>query len=260
VVPTAHPEGAFHVGWVRQMFEHADTVLCLAHEEADLVASVHGCGDRVRLVPAPVEPIDPPARAAIDEALGRWGLDEGGYAIVVGRIDPAKGSDDAIRFAQHYQRRIDPAFRLVVVGPGGALERLDAVIPTGFVDDDTLVGLVAGAGVLLQPSYMESFSLILMEAWLLERPALIQGRSRVLAGHADRSGGGLTYEDYADFEVAMTALRRSPELVRTLGQRGRDYVRRTFSWDAVAPAFLEAIETTARAGQDRLARRRTAIS
>ena len=33
VVPTAHPEGALHVGVVRQMFEHADRVVCLAPEE-----------------------------------------------------------------------------------------------------------------------------------------------------------------------------------------------------------------------------------
>ena len=26
VIPTAHPEGAFHVGWVDNMFEHADHV------------------------------------------------------------------------------------------------------------------------------------------------------------------------------------------------------------------------------------------
>lgn len=258
VVPTAHPEGAFHVGRVRQMFEHADRVLCLSPEEADLVGDVHGCRDRVDVVPCPVEPFDAPADAVIDDAMRRHGLLRDRYAIVVGRVDPAKGSDDATRFAELYQRHIDPSFRLVVVGPGGAFDPdSPAVVGTGFVDDDTKTALVAGAGVLVQPSYMESFSLALMEGWMLRRPALIQRRSRVLAGHAHRSGGGLTYDGYAEFEAALTALRRSDELAQRLGSLGRDHVLREFAWEKVSREFLDAAHRTVTAGDARLARRRT---
>lgn len=266
VVPTAHPEGAFHVGRVRQMFEHADRVICLAPEEADLVGRTHGCADRIDVVPCPVEPVHPPGPEVIGSVLGDRGLDEGGYAIVVGRVDPAKGSDDAVRFAELFRRRLDRSFRLVVVGPGGsATDGRDsgstaptAVVPTGFVDDDTKTALVAGAGALVQPSYMESFSLSLIEGWMLGLPALVQRRSRVLAGHVRRSGGGLSYEGYPDFELGLAAIRRSPELARELGRRGRDYADHEFSWDTVAPAFLRAIEATAETGTARLARRRLA--
>lgn len=259
VVPTAHPEGAFHVGRVRHMFEHADRVICLSPEEAELVDVTHGCGDRIDLVPCPVEPIDRPDQASIDAALAAHGLDEGRYAIVVGRVDPAKGSDDAVRFSRFFHARLDPTFRLAVVGPGGALgQPSPAIVPTGFVDEDTKTALVAGAGVLLQPSYMESFSLALIEGWLLERPALVQRRSKVLAGHVHRSGGGLTYEGYDDFEVAMAAIARSPDVASDLGRRGRAYSLREFDWDRVAPAFLAAMATTAEIGSTRLTRRQPA--
>lgn len=259
VVPTAHPEGAFHVGRVRQMFEHADRVICLAPEEADLVAGTHGCGDRIDVVPCPVEPIDRPDRSRIDTALGAHGLAEGRYAVVVGRVDPAKGSDDAVRFSRLFRDRLDPEFRLAVVGPGGALGGPSAaIVPTGFVDDDTKTALVTGAGVLLQPSYMESFSLALIEGWMLGRPALVQRRSKVLAGHVERSGGGLAYEGYEDFEVAMAAITRSSEVAAELGRRGRAYALEEFAWDRVAPAFLDAVETAAHTGSARLARHRSA--
>ena len=257
VVPTAHPEGAFHVGRVRRMFEHADRVLCLAPEEADLVASVHGCSERIDVVPCPVEPFDRPPQAAIAAAVSARGLDEGRYAIVVGRVDPAKGSDDAVRHCTRFRRSIDPTLRLAVVGPGGDLAADDAIVPTGFVEEADKNALVAGAAVVLQPSYMESFSLALMEGWLLGRPALIQRRSRVLAGHAQRSGGGLTYEDYPGFEAALATLLQQADLATELGRRGGEYVRHEFAWDRVAPAFLEAMERAAAAGDRRLARERT---
>ena len=255
VVPTAHPEGAFHVGRVRRIFEHADRILCLAPEEADLIESVHGGEGRTVVVGCPVDPIEAPSTAAIDDTLTPLGLRRERYAIVVGRVDPAKGSDDAVRFTTGYRQMVDPSFRLVVVGPGGdPAADVDGVTSTGFIDDPTKDALVAGAGVLVQPSYMESFSLSLMEGWLLERPALVQRRSRVLAGHVHRSGGGLTYDDYLDFEAGLAALLGHRELARRLGANGADYARREFAWNQVAQDFLAAAATAAEAGARRLDR------
>lgn len=253
VIPTAHPEGAFHVGRVGQIFQHADGVLCLAPEEGELIDGTYGCGDKIVVVPCPVEPLDRPAPRAIDAVLQPLGLRPGRYAIVVGRVDPAKGSDDAVRFASEYHRSVDPTFQLVVVGPGGPdAIAVDGILTTGFVDDATKDALLAGAGVLVQPSYMESFSLALMEGWMFARPALIQRRSRVLAGHADRSGGGITYRDYLDFEAGLHTLLSHPELAHALGTRGRGYALREFAWGKVAEQFLTAVAAAAIDGAKRL--------
>lgn len=253
VVPTAHPEGAFHIGRVRRMFEHADRIVCLAPEEAELIDSVHGGGDRTIVVPCPVEPVERPSAEAIEAVLGPLGIQRNRYGIVVGRIDPAKGSDDAIRFAIEYRRAVDPTFELVVVGPGGdPAIAFDGIVATGFVDDATKDALVAGSGVLIQPSYMESFSLALMEGWLFERPALVQRRSRVLAGHVERSGGGLTYGDYLDFEAALATVLGRSDLGWRLGADGADYVRRQFAWSKVADEFIVAMTATAEAASHRL--------
>jgi glycosyltransferase involved in cell wall biosynthesis len=261
VVPTAHPEGAFHVGRVRQMFEHADTVICLSPEEAELVAATHGRGDRIAVAPCPVPPVAAPPADLVESVLAEHGLVPGGYAVVVGRVDPAKGSDDAVRYVERYRRRIDPSMRVVVVGPGGGeASRSAAVVPTGFVDERTKEALVAGSRVLLQPSYMESFSLVLIEAWMMERPALVQARSRVLAGHVHRSGGGLTYDGYAGFEVGLAAMERSPELAAGLGRNGREYALREFDWDTAAAAFLAAVSATVERGRHRLDRGRIPTS
>ncbi|MCU1498392.1 MAG: hexosyltransferase [Acidimicrobiales bacterium] len=258
VIPTAHPEGAFHVGRVGQIFQHADRIVCLAPEEGDLIHETYGAGDKIVVVPCPVPPIERPSDDAIEAALAPLGVERDRYAIVVGRVDPAKGSDDATRFAAEYRRAVDAGFSLVVVGPGGdGAVPPPGIVPTGFVDDDTKDALIAGAAVLVQPSYMESFSLSLMEGWLLERPALIQARSRVLAGHAARSGGGLTYRGYLDFEAALATLLGQPGLARDLGAKGRYYARHEFAWGKVEDAFLSAVAATQQDGARRLRHQRS---
>lgn len=253
VIPTAHPEGAFHVGWVRQMFDHADRVICLAPEEADLVDRNYGARFKTDVVPCPVEQTDRPSEDAIAAAMASHQIVRGRYAVVVGRVDPAKGSDDAIRFASAYSRSVDPDFRLVVVGPGAAGERGDhSVVTTGFVERDELNSLVAGSGMLLQPSYMESFSLALIEGWMLDRPALVQARSRVLAGHVQRSGGGLTYGDYRSFETAVAAIMGSPQLAAQFGEAGHRYALSEFAWRRVADDFVDALGRAVASGDERL--------
>ena len=249
VIPTAHPEGAFHVGWVQNMFAHADHVICLAQEERDLVRCNHHDAPEVTVVPCPVDPIDVPSGDAVAEVVRRIGASPGRYAVVVGRVDPAKGSDDAVHFTQLYRRCIDADFELVVIGPGGDLDGLDGVRATGFVEDREKDALVAGAAMLVQPSYMESFSYALMEGWLLGRPAVVQRRSRVLAGHVHRSGGGLDYHDYLDFEAAVETVRRYPALAAGMGAAGRDYVLTDFAWNRVAEQFLAVVDATASGGR-----------
>ncbi|MFM7062355.1 MAG: glycosyltransferase family 4 protein [Actinomycetes bacterium] len=252
VVPTAHPEGALHVGVVRQMFEHADRVLCLAPEEGELLGGLFDVADRVRVAPCPVAPRPLPAADEVAAVARSFGVVPGRYVVVVGRVDPAKGSDDAVRFMRHYQRYVDPGVRLVVVGPGAGPEAAvragDGVVFTGFVSDEERDALVAGAAVLLQPSYMESFSLALVEGWLFGRPALVQGASPVLAGHVRRSGGGLTYTDYPTFEAALTTLLTRPALAERLADQGRQYARREFDWTAASQAFLSAVGDLSAAG------------
>ncbi len=253
VVPTAHPEGAFYVGAVRSMFDHADRVVCLAREEGDLIASVYGCGERVRYVPCPVDPLEVPSPETVSAAARSVGVTPGRYAVVVGRVDPAKGSDDAVRFAAAYRRSLDPEFSLVVVGPGDEhLRDADGVVATGFVDEGTKEALVAGAGVLLQPSYMESFSLALVEGWLLGRPAVVQHRSRVLRGHVERSHGGLTYADYPSFEAAVATVFDHADVAATLARNGRAYSLVEFDWDRVAEGWERVVAEAGASARARL--------
>jgi glycosyltransferase involved in cell wall biosynthesis len=111
------------------------------------------------------------------------------------------------------------------------------VIFTGFVDEQTKHDALAAATVFVQPSYFESFSLSLCEAWVEGRPALVQGRCDVLRGQVERSKGGLPYTGFAEFDAALAVLLASPALREQLGQAGREYVLANYEWDDVLDRY-----------------------
>jgi glycosyltransferase involved in cell wall biosynthesis len=168
----------------------------------------------------------------------RVGLGGRPYLLYLGRVDPGKGADELYRFAQESIARTNLELSLVFAGENVmGLPPSDGVVFTGFVDEQTKFDALAGATVFVNPSYFESFSIVLCEGWVQGRPALVQGASNVLAGHLRRSGGGLTYESFAEFDVALRRLLDDDPLRDALGQRGREYVLENFGWPVVIERY-----------------------
>jgi glycosyltransferase involved in cell wall biosynthesis len=98
------------------------------------------------------------------------------------------------------------------------------------------------AVALVNPSHHESLSIVLMEAWLEGTPAVVAAGSDVLREHCELSGGGLTFGSYDQYRDAVDRLLSEPDLGRTMGAAGREYVLETYSWPAVRKRFREAIQ------------------
>ena len=90
------------------------------------------------------------------------------------------------------------------------------------------------------PSQYESLSLALLEAWACGKPALVNARSSVLVGQCRRSQGGIWYDSYEEFEVALDLLDR--DLRERLGRQGQEHVRATYNWTQVVPAYREILD------------------
>ena len=101
---------------------------------------------------------------------------------------------------------------------------------------------LAGAMAVCQPSVMESFSLVLMEAWLARVPVLVNGACAVTREHVQQSRGGLYFHNYATFEATVDWLWTHREQRLRLGENGRRYVIANYSWDAVVNRFQRALE------------------
>jgi glycosyltransferase involved in cell wall biosynthesis len=110
--------------------------------------------------------------------------------------------------------------------------------------------LLARAAALVSPSPWEAFSLVVAESWSARTPVLVNAGCAATVEHCRRSGGGVTFEGYGEFEVAVDRLTAGDGFATTLGRRGREYVDARFRWPLVTDryaAFLESV--VARAGE-----------
>lgn len=116
---------------------------------------------------------------------------------------------------------------------------------TGPVGESVKWGLLRGADALVSPSPFEAFSIVLVEAWTAGVPVLVNASCLATSEHVRRSGGGLSFAGYGQFEVAVERLTGDDRLCAALAGRGRDYVARNFTWPAIIDRYRAFLERAA---------------
>jgi glycosyltransferase involved in cell wall biosynthesis len=235
--PTAHAEPMLAFSIYDETFRLPDALALSTDEEDELLRDRFGPLPPVDIVGIGVAGATVPAQA-IAGFRSRHGLDPDPYLCYVGRIDTAKAVDELVSMFRAYRAAHNERLRLVLVGePVFQVPTDDDVIVTGFVDQPTRDAALAGALALVHPSYYESFAMVVTEAFAAGRPALVNGRCAVLAGHARRSDAALTYVDDETFGRAVQRLTTEPALVARLGEAGLRYVAREYEWGVVLDRY-----------------------
>ncbi len=148
----------------------AHRVICVsATLQAEFLARNPNARDRTITIrhgiEAPSETISTP-----DAFLESLGLVRGNYAIVVGRIDETKRLDDLIAAHAAAGPDVQP---LVIVGAATAASRYEECLRAtagpgvhfiGYHSGEALAAIYAGASLLIHPSEMEGFGLVILEA------------------------------------------------------------------------------------------------
>ncbi|MBX0326930.1 glycosyltransferase family 4 protein [Oscillochloris sp. ZM17-4] len=235
-----HDEPYARYATYRHMFGLARGMLANSHPEAELARALYGMPDARICVAG--EGIDLTPRGDGARFRQRHGLGDTPLLLYAGRRDDGKNTPLLLAYAREYWARRGGALRLALMGAGalglasaGHTPGLaDLVLDLGFQGDQDKHDAYAAADVFIQPSLYESFSIVLMEAWLQRAPALVHSSCAVTADHARRSGGGLAFGSFGEFAAALDMLLARPDLRHALGERGRAYVLETCDWETVA--------------------------
>jgi glycosyltransferase involved in cell wall biosynthesis len=242
--PTAHDERPLYLFLFDLMFRLPSGFGYLTPEEGELVRR------RFRIErPSAVLGVGVDLDGEADEGGFReaYGLGDRPYLVYVGRVDPHKGSEELYHYFVTYKERNPGELALVVVGePVAPLPPHPDVVFTGFVDEGLKRSAIAGSRALVQPSYFESFAMSLTEAWAHRKPALVQGHCEVLVGQARRSGGGIPYNGFPEFEAAVDLLRDDVALGARLGDAGRRHVEKRYAWDGLLERYERLLELVSR--------------
>lgn len=177
------------------------------------------------------------------EVKARYGLPER-YVLYLGRVTHSK-LNDLIPYFLDYCRRYGSDTKLVLTGgidPQMSGESHPEVLCTGFVSDAEKAAIIRHAAVMVNPSHLESLSLLMLEAMDNRIPALVNGRSRVMKDHCMQSGAALWYDTEKEFRQRLHRLLTDERFRTEIGNRGPAYVRAHYAWEIVIPALRRLIE------------------
>lgn len=235
VIPCLHDEAYARLGVVAEMLAGARGLMFNSSPEADLALHF-----QKSLAPSTVvgAGFDPPGPADPELARRLYDLPEL-FLLYVGRLEGGKNVPLLLENFLRYRERRSIELSLILLGSGDVQFPPKRGIRQLHIDWRHRDSVYRAATVLCQPSRMESFSIVMMQAWLAERPIIVHAGSPVTRGHCEQSNGGLWFSNYAEFEEELDRLLRSSLLRRTLGRQGRAFVLREYSWSAV----LKRLET-----------------
>lgn len=206
------------------------------------LAAFPGLAGRITVIPLGISgqfrrPVSP---TEVATACRRLGVEPGRYVVAVGQIGRRKNLTVAVdALARSSHRDLD----LLIVGPGGdGVAELEAAAVragvtgrlrrAGWVPEQDLVALVAGALVLVHPSVAEGFGFTPLEAMAAGTPALVT-EGAVLSDVVGGAAVPLPAADPDRWAEAIDRIADDEDSREELVTRGREWSSR-FTWAETA--------------------------
>ena len=238
LVPLAHDEWPIYMSMWDTFFEKPRGFVFNTVEERDFLkarfpkASLEGLVAGVG--------VDPPETYSVEHFRQRYKIYEP-FLLYIGRIDPLKGCEELFSYFMELRKRESGSRKLVLLGkPTMLIPKHTDIIALGFVDEQTKWDALAACDTLIMSSPYESLSIVLLEAWAVGKPVLVNGKCDVLVGQCRRAQGGVWYTSEDEFQVAV---EKMDKLVRRqLGLQGKRFVENNYVWAKIESDYLKIAE------------------
>ena len=250
LLPTAHDEPPLKLGIFKEMFQLPSSFLFNTEAEELLVLDRFPVHKKMReTVGVGVDLLDQP-----DPSIFRKRHNiSARYFLYAGRIDGGKNLDELFRFFSFYKEEYPASgnLQLILIGKlGMKLPESSSIRYIGFVDEAEKLSAMAGAIAVLQPSKMESFSIVTLEAFSVGTPVVVNGASPVLVDHCRKSNAGFYYRDFEEFEEIFNLLFSDRNLARSLGKNGQRYIKENYGWQKLLAQYEHVFRASARPARE----------
>jgi alpha-1,3-rhamnosyl/mannosyltransferase len=241
---------------MRWALENATRLIAVSEATAARIRAVAPeAAGRIRVTHNAAEALFVPATdvAAVARAAGAIVGSFAPYYVVVGKSEPYKGHEVAIRA---FARAAAPDELLVLIqraGSGSHMRKLAEQLGVGArvrflpaISGSELVTLLQGARALLQPSFLEGFGIPALEAMACGCPVIASDTPALV----EVMGGAGLHAPIGDDEGTAQAITRLRGHGVRDDLRARGLLRaKQFSWDKTAEATLAVNREAAQAGR-----------
>ncbi|MEA1905019.1 MAG: glycosyltransferase family 4 protein [Candidatus Hadarchaeota archaeon] len=218
------------------------------------------------------EDYDRPSYSEMNQFCQKYGIGEDDEVIlVVARLDPMKGQDVAIKGLAHIARSF-PNLKLVLIGDGSfsssrrgglglpkglrwkkELDKLskslgvsDRVIFTGYVPKEELESAYLRANVVVLPSVLEGFGLVVLEGWQYKNPVIVSSEAGV-AELVEDGVNSYVFDPSNPRELGekIKTILSKPKLASEIAERGHETVKQCYlerNVDRIWSLFMEILE------------------
>lgn len=252
LMPELHTQANVHAdrNFARTILNNADALIAVSENtRLDAIRILRIPPEKIHVIHSGIgEAFFAVKPALIERVRRRFGLTRS-YVLSVGAIEPRKNLDRLLDAYLGLPDDIRQQYQLLISGPrgwqsGNLIARFHScgadVRYLGYVADEDLPGLLAGATVFAYPSLYEGFGFPLAEAMAAGVPCLTSNVSS-LPEIAD--GAALTVDPRSSVEIgqALQRLLTSPALRQTLSAAARVRAEH-FRWRRTARDSIEFFE------------------
>ncbi len=241
IIPCLHDESYARMSIMRDMFTRVKGIVFNSKAEMKLAERFYGIEMKKSLLTG--LGIDTNINFSSSRFKEKYKLD-GRFILYAGRRDAGKNTPMLIEYFGRFKTEHDNDLKLVLIGNVAIdiPERFkEWIVDLGFVPLQDKYDAYAAATIFCQPSINESFSIVIMEAWLCGTPVVVNADCAVTKEHCLRSQGGLYFKNYPEFREIINLLLRDGNLRNVMAQRGRKYVLENYNWDKICDKYVKDI-------------------
>jgi glycosyltransferase involved in cell wall biosynthesis len=242
----------FHRRGLQLILKHAGIILADSKSTCDDLRLIAGRRDpRVRMIPLGVNLPPKPKKKAVEKVLEKYQI-EGDFLLFVGTIEPRKNLSRLVQaYASFNGDEKRNTGELVLVGPAGWMGKRElsrilsqrGVRWLGFVPQEDLESLYAGAALFAYTSMYEGFGLPVLEAMARGVPILTSNTSSLR-----EIGEGVALmvdpEDTMEIGRAIRRLMGDADMRKELAEAGKKRARE-YPWARTIEMTYEAYQEAA---------------
>lgn len=241
LIPCLHDESYAYMDIFKKMFKDVKAVIYNSEPEKELANRIYDIKGHQIVMGAGM---DTDISYNAQRFRDKYDI-KNDFLLYAGRRDSGKNVSLLMEYFARYKESYDGNLKLVLIGKGELTvpkEHMHDIIDLGFVPLEDKFDAYAAATLFCMPSTNESFSIVIMEAWLCGTPVLVHADCAVTKDHCIKSNGGLYFSNYDEFEECLKYFLTDPSKRDLIAQNGKEYVIRNYSWETVIRRYEKLLD------------------